>query len=162
PWHTQEWLAEILMALAWIAGGWRGIHLLFAVFAGLTAGLVGFFVRKRLELIPALLIVTLGLSCISGRLLAGPHLLDFPLLAIWTCALVAAREQNKAPSFWLILAMPLWANLHGSFAFGLALAGALAVEAVAEAQERRRVALAWGRFLAAAAISAMATPFGIQ
>src|SRR5262249_6798924 len=116
----------------------------------------------RLELIPALLIVTLGLSCISGSLLARPHLLTLPLLAVWTCALVAAREQNKAPSFWLILAMPLWANLHGSFAFGLALAGALAVEAVAEAQERRKVALAWGRFLAAAAISAMATPFGIQ
>jgi hypothetical protein len=162
PWHTQEWLAEILMALGWIAGGWQGIHLLFAVFTGLTAGLVGFFVRKRLDMMPALLTVVLGLCCVSGSLLARPHMLTLPLLALWVCGLVAAREQNRAPPFWLIVVMPLWANLHGSFAFGLALAGALGFEAVAEAQDRKKVALAWGLFLLAAAVSSMATPFGYQ
>jgi len=76
--------------------------------------------------------------------------------------LVAARERDKAPSFWLILVMPLWANLHGSFAFGLALAGALALEAVIEAQDRRKAARAWGPFLLGAMASAMATPFGFH
>src|SRR5882757_8097144 len=83
PWHTQEWLAEILMALAWRAG-WPGIHLLFAMCAGVTAGVVGFFVRKRVDLVPALLAVVLGLSCVTGSLLARPHMLSLPLLAIWT------------------------------------------------------------------------------
>src|ERR1700733_6358310 len=62
-WHTQEWLAEILMALAWAAHGWAGIHLLFAACAGLTAAAVGFFVRKRVQPVPALLSVVLGLAC---------------------------------------------------------------------------------------------------
>jgi hypothetical protein len=75
---------------------------------------------------------------------------------------VAAREQNKSPPFWLILVMPIWANLHGSFAFGLALGGALGIEAVVEAKQRRTVALGWGVFLAAVTMLAMATPFGFQ
>src|SRR5258708_25135094 len=45
PWHTQEWLAEILMALAW-RGGWPGIHLVFAACPGAAAGVVGFFFRS--------------------------------------------------------------------------------------------------------------------
>jgi hypothetical protein len=161
-WHTQEWLAEILMALAWVAGGWVGIHLLFAFSTGLTAVIVGFFVRKRLDMTPALLTVVLGLCCISGSLLARPHLLTLLLLAVWTCGLVAAREQNKVPPFWLILVMPVWANLHGSFAFGLALGGALGIEAVIETKQRKTAALGWGAFLAAATLLAMATPFGFQ
>jgi len=162
PWHTQEWLAEILMALAWMAGGWAGIHLLFATSSAITAGLVGHFVRKRLDTVPAVLTAVLGLCCVSASLLARPHLLTLPLLALWTCGLVAAREQNKAPSCWLIAVMPIWANLHGSFAFGLALAGALAIEAVVEAKDRNKTARAWSLFLLGAAVSAMATPFGFH
>jgi hypothetical protein len=157
PWHTAEWLAEVVMALTW-AGGWAGEHLLFACASGLTAGVVGWFVRKRVDAMPALLVTVLGLCCITGSLLARPHLLALPLLAIWTAGLVAAREKNEAPRWWLIVVMPLWANLHGSFAFGLALAVALAVEAVAE--DRKQIA-GWCLFVAAAIASALLTPFGV-
>jgi hypothetical protein len=162
PWHTQEWLAEIVMALTWPLRGWAGIHLVFAACAGLTASVVGFYVRKRVDLIPALLTVVLGLCCVTASLLARPHMLALPLLAIWTAGLATARERNQAPSWWLLPLIPLWANLHGSFAFGLALAGALAVEAVVEASDRRKVATGWGLFLLAATLSAMATPFGFH
>ncbi len=161
PWHTQEWLAEIVMALAW-RGGWPGIHLLFAVAAALTAGVVGYCVRRRVDFIPALLAVVLGLACVTGSLLARPHVLSLPLLAIWTAGLVAARERDRAPPWWLIAVMPLWANLHGSFAFGLALAGALAMEAVIESGDRKKAALGWGLFLAIAIASALLTPFGFS
>jgi hypothetical protein len=76
--------------------------------------------------------------------------------------LASAREQNRTPSRWLIAVMPLWANLHGSFAFGLALAGALALEAIAQSTQRKKAALGWGLFLLAATASAMLTPFGVQ
>jgi hypothetical protein len=160
-WHTQEWLAEVLMALGWCAG-WPGIHLLFAGSAGMTAGVVAFFARKRMDFTPALLTVVLGLACVTGSLLARPHMLALPLLAIWTAGLAAAREKDKAPSIWLIAVMPLWANLHGSFAFGLALAGALAIEAVIHAVDRKKTALGWGLFLLGALASAMITPFGFH
>jgi len=58
--------------------------------------------------------------------------------------------------------MPVWANLHGSFAFGLALAGGLAVEAAIESAERKKAILGWGLFVLAATLSAVITPFGIQ
>jgi hypothetical protein len=161
PWHTQEWLAEILMALGW-RGGWPGVHLLFAAAAALTAGVTGFFVRKRVDFVPALLAVVLGLACVTGSLLARPHLLALPLLAIWTAGLAGAREKNRAPSCWLIAVMPLWANLHGSFAFGLALAGTLAAEAVIETSDRKKAITGWGIFLLGATAASMLTPFGIH
>jgi hypothetical protein len=160
-WHTQEWLAEIAMALSWRAG-WPCVHLLFAGCAGLTAGVVAFFVRKRTGFIPALLTVVLGLACVTGNLLARPHMLALPLLAIWTAGLAAAREQNKSPSCWLIAVMPLWANLHGSFVFGLALAAALAIEAITLSEQRKKAALGWSVFLLGATASAMITPFGFH
>ena len=160
-WHTQEWLAEILMALSWRAG-WPGVHLLFAGCTGLTAGVTAFFVRKRMDFIPALLTVVLGLACVTGSLLARPHMLALPLLAIWAAGLAAAREQDRTPSWWLIAVMPLWANLHGSFAFGLTLAGALAIEAIVQSAQRKKTALGWAPFLLAATASATITPFGIQ
>jgi hypothetical protein len=161
PWHTAEWLAEIIMAQAWRAG-WPGVHLLFAASAGVTAGVVGYFVRRRTELVPALLATVLGLSCITGSLLARPHMLVLPLLAIWTAGLVSAREKDRAPSWWLIPVIPLWANLHGSFAFGLVLAGGFALEAVLQSPDRKKAAVRWGLFLLAAVASALITPFGIE
>ena len=161
PWHTQEWLAEILMALSWRAG-WPGVHLLFAICAGITAAVVAFHARKRVDFVPALLTVVLGLACVTGSLLARPHMLSLPLLAIWTAGLASAREKNQAPSWWLVAVIPLWANLHGSFAFGLALGGALAIEAIVQSGQRKQAALGWGLFLLAATLSAMITPFGFH
>jgi len=160
-WHTQEWLAEILMALSWRAG-WPGVHLLFAGCAGVTAGVTSFFVRKRMDFVPALLTVMLGLACVTGSLLARPHMLALPLLAIWTAGLALAREEDRAPRWWLLAVMPLWANLHGSFIFGLALGGVLALEAIAQSPQRKKAALGWGLFLLAATSSSMLTPFGVQ
>src|SRR4051812_49712119 len=97
PWHTQEWLAEILMALAWKADGWQAIHLLFAVCAAVTAGIVGWFVRRRVDFLPALLAVVLGLCCVTGSLLGRPHLLALPLLALWAAGLAPAREGGSSP-----------------------------------------------------------------
>lgn len=161
PWHTQEWLAEIVMALSWRAG-WPGIHLLFAACAALTSGVVAWFVRRRADFLAALLTVVLGLACVTGSLLARPHMLALPLLAIWTAGLVAAREKNAPPSWWLLPVMPLWANLHGSFAFGLALAAALGIEAMIESADRKKARSGWGLFLLAATLSALITPFGLQ
>jgi hypothetical protein len=161
PWHTQEWLAEIVMALAW-RGGWAGVHLLFAAAAALTASVMAYGVRQRADFIPSLLAVVLGLACVTGSLLARPHMLALPLLAIWTAGLVTARERDTAPGWWLIPVMALWANLHGSFAFGLALAGGLGVEAVIQSANRKHATARWGLFFLAATAAALVTPFGLS
>jgi hypothetical protein len=44
-----------------------------------TAGVTAWFVRARVDFIPALLAVVMGLACVTGSLLARPHMLTLPL-----------------------------------------------------------------------------------
>src|SRR6201999_2663083 len=70
PWDAQEWLSEVLMALAYRLDGWSGEHLLFGAATAAMAALVAGYVRGRLAAMPALLASLLGLACVSGSLLA--------------------------------------------------------------------------------------------
>jgi hypothetical protein len=163
PWNAQEWLAEILMALAWRVGAWNGLHILFGLATGGACFIVAAELRRRLDATSALLSCVLGLTCLAGSLLARPHLLALPLLAAWSAGLIRARDQDRAPSFWLLPLMLFWANLHASFMFGLALAAALGVEAVVENPARRiETARDWALFVFAAAVTALATPQGLN
>ncbi len=148
PWDAQEWLSEVLMALSFRLSGWTGLHLLFGAAMGSAAALVAYQLRARIPALPALMISLMGLACITGSLLARPHLLALPFLALWTIGLIQAREQKRAPSWWLLIVMLVWANLHGSFAFGLALAAALALEDLKS----------WIPFLIASLITTIITP----
>ncbi len=85
------------------------------------------------------------------------------MLALWTVGLVTARENRRAPSWWLLPVMTAWANLHGGFMLGLALAGALALEAIFEAKGRRMEQLrGWLLFGLAATLAAAITPHGMD
>ena len=161
PWHTQEWLAEILMALSFRAGGWAGVATLFGAAAAALAGLLAYHLGRWLGRLSLAVVLVVSLACVAGSLLARPHLLALPLLEIWAAGLVIARSENRAPSFALLPVMTLWANLHGSFMAGLALIVPLALEAVLTAErERGRVATRWALFLLAAIAAAAITPFG--
>ena len=63
-------------------------------------------------------------------LLARPHVLAWPLLAVWIWLMLRAREQDRAPPLRGRAADAFWANLHGSFVFGLAIAAAFGLEAL--------------------------------
>lgn len=160
PWSAHEWLSEVLMAAAFAAGGWAGLHILFALALGVTAATVAGALGRRMDFIPALLVSVLGLACVAGGLLARPHVLALPMLAIWTSGLVDARERGTAPPLWLAAVMLAWANLHGSFAFGLALAMALGAEAAVT--ERGRAAKAWSIFIAVSILAALINPQGLE
>jgi len=62
----------------------------------------------------------------------------------------------------LLPLMTLWANLHGSFTFGIAIAGAIACDALwnAPASARLRVARQWLLFGALALVAACINPYG--
>jgi hypothetical protein len=101
---------------------------------------------------------------IAPVLLARPHILALPCVAIWASALFDARTTGRAPPMTLAVLMLVWANLHGGFAFGLALIVPFALEAlcVAPAPERWNRMQNWGLFFAASLIAALATPFGVE
>jgi hypothetical protein len=162
PWQTQDWLAEIVMALAFIGAGWSGLLLLFAAAAAITTGLLVFHLSRWLS-DPALWAVAgAALLCGAGAVLARPYMLALPFAEIWLAGLVAARAENRAPSFKLLLAMLLWANLHAGFLLGLALVIPFALEAVFAAEKRLETARHWLVFLGMALAVSLLTPYGID
>ncbi len=136
PWQTHEWLSEVVMALAFRTGGWVGVSLLFGLAAGAGAGLLTCHVGRWITGLPLTCIVLLGLMCQAPGLLARPHVLAMPLLELWTAELVISRSEGRAPSLArLAPLMVVWANLHGSFLFGLGLLGAFGLEAAWRARK---------------------------
>ncbi|HXC54268.1 MAG TPA: hypothetical protein VNU97_03150 [Rhizomicrobium sp.] len=159
PWQAHEWLAEIVMAAAYQAGGWSALVLLFACAAAAAAGLLSFSLGRWLAPAAQALVTLLALACMTGSLLARPHLLALPLLVAWTAGLVKARSERRAPSFALLPLMLVWVNVHGSFLLGFAIAAGLALDALVESPgARSRTLRDWSVFATAALGAALVNP----
>jgi hypothetical protein len=165
PWVPHEWLAEIVLAGAYGLAGWPALVLLTALcFAGALALLTQSLLR-RWEPFSALIAVGLSGALLLPHLLARPHALALPLMVGWCAMLIAARDDGHVPPLKALPLMTLWANLHGGFMVGLALAAFLAAEAAWEAatpQQRWQSLCRWGGFLALSAGAALLTPNGIH
>jgi hypothetical protein len=163
PWMAHEWLSEVGMASAWLLAGWSGVMLLTGAAAGVLAAALGRWLLRWLSTPATLTTLALSLACVAPGMLARPHFLVLPLLALWTVALMSARERRRAPAPWLALAMVLWANLHSSFVIGLLIAAALGLEALLDVGAWRwRTLLGWAAFLALSTLATLATPHGID
>ena len=160
PWVAHEWLSELLLWLAYRAGGLVGVALL----TGAAAGSAVFVILKTAARDlggPALAIVgVLVLMLLAPSLLARPHILALPVLALWVAALFTAGDRAP-PLAWALLMIP-WANLHGGFAFGLALIAPAAAQSLAAAADRRSAARGWALFALAAVAAALVTPYGLE
>jgi hypothetical protein len=162
-WLSPEWLSEIVLAAVYDRFGWGGEILLTAACAAAALALLTHFLLRRLPALPALLAAAAAATLLEPHILARPHMLALPLLVWWSGLLFAARDDNRPPPFAALPVMTVWANLHGSFLFGLALAAWLAGETVLQPTARSRLAEArrWGGFVVAAAVAAVLTPHGL-
>lgn len=160
-WAAPEWLAEIVLAAVFGAAGWGGLALLAIASFALSLGLLTRFLLRSCEPISALIMVGLAAAMVEPHLLARPHALALPLMVAWSGALFAARDARAAPPFRLLPILALWANLHGSFLFGIALAAFLAAEAALSGVELPQLRR-WGAFLALAVGAASLTPNGVS
>jgi hypothetical protein len=164
PWVAHEWLSEVAMYAAWRWGGWSGLILLFGAAMAAFYAIVALHLRRwQRPGAAALMLVYLSIG-LAQSLLARPHLLALPMLAGWLIALLRARERASAPPLALGILMLVWANAHGSFIFGLALAGGFGLEALVMAApaDRLRVVRQWGLFGAVSLAAALATPAGVE
>lgn len=163
PWTAHEWLAEIALAGAFLGGGWTLVTAVISLAFALAIVMLARALLRWLEPVHVLGAATLAVLLAVPHLLARPHVLVMPLLILWVTELVRARQEDRTPAIWLLPVMALWANMHGGFTFGLALACALAGEAVFAARLRGQAASAagkWGVFLALAFGSALLNPQG--
>lgn len=163
-WVVHEWLSEIALAAAYDLAGWSGpVVLTGACFAASMAVLARLLLRWC-EPFSALIAVLLAGELTLGHLLARPHMLALPLLVLWCGLLFRARDAGDGPPWRLLPVVTLWANLHASFMFGLALAAFLGGEAVlspAAGASRCGEARRWGFFFLAALAAALLTPNGL-
>ncbi|HUC66493.1 MAG TPA: hypothetical protein VMA53_13735 [Stellaceae bacterium] len=164
-WVAHEWLSELLLAFVYDRFGWPAVALLAAL---CFAGALALLTRRLLahfEPFSALIVVGASCALLLPHLVARAHVLAFPLLVVWSAGLISARDHSRAPPLWLLPVMTLWANLHGGFMFGLALAGFFGAEAVLAAaswSERRVASWQWGRFILLAVGAALCTPNGVD
>jgi hypothetical protein len=163
PWIAEEWLAQVLYAVAYAAGGWAGTVTLACAGIAAAFGLLVRALKERLDNLSVLVLATAALVLVAPHALARPHALGLPVMVAWFAALVRANDRGEPPSLWLLPLMTLWANLHGGFTLGLVLLAPLAVEAAwnAAPAERKAVALRWLRFALLAVMAACVTPYGV-
>jgi hypothetical protein len=163
-WVAGEWLGEVILAAVYRASSWGGIIVLTAACFGIAIGILMWFLSRRLDPLPAMIAAFAGAMLVLPHLLARPHVIALPLLVLWCGGVLAARDDRQGLPWMLLPAMTLWANLHGSFLFGIALAGFLGGEAVLyPASEKSRLdeAKRWGGFVVAAIAASLINPNGI-
>jgi hypothetical protein len=141
PWVPIEWLAEVIYASAYRVAGYGGVA------AIVTAALIGLhaivYLNANRSIRSALLPIIAMDFVLIPMLLARPHVLSWPLLAFWTWLMLRARERDQAPPLIAALLMSLWANLHGGFVFGLAIAAAFGLEALVDSADKARAFRQW-------------------
>lgn len=164
PWTTQEWLSEVVLNAAYRIGGWPALVALTAMSFAATLAWLTRFLLRRMEPVHALLFTGFAAGMLLTHLLARPHVLAWPLLALWVGVLVEASESRRGPPWWLLAVLLLWANLHGSFTLGLLLAVVIAGDAILAHSPgtRRAPAARWLAFIASAIGVSMITPNGAE
>lgn len=162
PWISSSWLAQVLYALVHQGPDWAGAVVLTSLAIGATAAVFLHCLAPYFDSARAILIATAALLLSTTHFLARPHMLALPVMLAFIGGLMAAADRSKAPSWWLLPLMALWANLHGGFVLGLALIGPIGLEALWSAEPTRRLALAvrWALFGLAALAASCCTPYG--
>jgi hypothetical protein len=155
PWVAFEWLSEVIYASAFKAAGYRGLSAVVVLaLLGLHAVAFRFLAArvKPLALVCALVAMDVVLA---SFLFARPHVLVWPLLALWTAALLHYRDRGQKPPLALALLMVLWVNLHGSFVLGFAVVAAIALDAMIGSRWDRALLTGWLAFGLAALAAAL-------
>lgn len=162
PWVPIEWGAEVIMAGSYRLAGHSGIAALVTTALMALHAIVFFNASRFIRPVTALGALIAMDVVLVPTMLARPHLLSWPLIAFWTWLMLRARESGQAPPLAAALTMVFWANFHGSFVIGLAIAGAFGLEALVAAADRTRTVRDWGVFGLACAIAVFVNANGID
>jgi hypothetical protein len=161
-WVAFEWLSEIAFATAHAIGGWVGVVALAALAVAVALGLLTRYLQREWQPTAALTAVLVALLLTAPHILARPHILALPVMVMWIGTLIRAVDTRSAPPWLLLPLMTLWANLHGSFTFGLAMTALIACDALWRAPQSQRpsVLRQWALFGILALAAACLNPYG--
>jgi hypothetical protein len=157
PVLTDQWLGQVVYYAAYAASGWHGIVLLRALLVAVIVALIlatALWAQRR-----ALVAVLAALPAIAMTRFAWADRPELMGLACFAALLFVVRVADDRPRV-LLVAPPLlllWANLHGSFALGLAVVVIVCGEMALRRPEARRQLI--GIVLACLAVTIL-TPSG--
>jgi hypothetical protein len=123
-WIPHEWLSQVLIYAAYRLGGYSGLMLWLCFFTAslLIAGYTLcslYSANSKTALIGALTIWFFGTIGFAVR----PQMIGYLLLIIELLLLHLGQTRNRRWFFGLPPLFAVWINCHGSFFFGVALAG---------------------------------------
>jgi hypothetical protein len=162
PWISSSWLAEVLYAAAYGWLDWGGPVILASFALAATIAIFVYLLSVHFDPARSIVLAMLALLMSAHHFVARPHILAMPVMVAFVGGLMVAADRRSSPSWLLLPLVPLWASLHGGFVLGLALIGAIGLEALWSAEAERRIALAarWALFGVAALVASCATPYG--
>ena len=118
---TQYWLAQVLLFLVYKYGGAFGLVLFGAAILTSLAALLRYLIRD-IGFYLSFLITGVFVFFLHDFQAIRPQLFTFLFSGIVICLFEKYKEQrNLSFLFPLVLLMPLWANLHGGFIYGIVL-----------------------------------------
>lgn len=163
PWIAKEWASQVIIAAAYSLGGWNGVVVVSALAIAATGGVMFWLLTGHIRPMIAAPLVIACLYLSSWTLLARPHIFALPLMLIFVNGVWSAAQETRAPKFWLLGVMFLWANLHGSFTAGYVFA-IIAVAQFLIGGGRGKDALVnrWVLFLGLLPIVSIIHPYGYE
>ncbi len=134
------WLGDVIMVLAYRAGGWIGLDVLRAALVGVAAF---FTARITLRVQPhagwaAPVVIA---AILVSRMVWGdrPQLFTLALFPVVLDVLMSWRFEDRARRLVLLpVVFVLWANLHGAFAIGLAAVAIFVIDVLLEGPAAKR------------------------
>ena len=112
PWTVPEWLAFVMQAAAFRAGGFFGTWLVLAALTAGTALLAYGWLARRAGRVWAFPLTALMLVGMKESLQERPYAYTYFLLAVSLPLVLRARAGRPHLLLWLLPLCVLWANLH--------------------------------------------------
>ncbi len=122
-WLDQQWLAQVIIALGYRAGGWPAVAILHAALVGTTFWFLWLACRARGASARTSSVLTFcGLAVNFLYTGMRPQTMAYPLFTA-TLWILAGRRTHPRRLLLLPPLVAVWANLHGSFVLAPALIG---------------------------------------
>lgn len=158
PWLNQQWLGELVLALALARGGWLGLAILRAALVALSfCGLLLAARARGADERAAAWLVLGGAALALPAMNLRAQLFGVACFALAAWILAASRRSPRL-AWWLVPLAAAWANLHGSFPLLFVLGGAFLLDRTVARDPM------WRSLLPAGLVAAAATllnPYGV-
>jgi len=163
PWIAKEWLSQLILYAAFAAGGWNAVALTAISVMLIVTWQLYWPISGRIKPVFAAAVTVVSLAMCADVFVARPHILVLPVIILFVQRLWTAAQEHRAPSYWMLGVMVVWANMHASFTFGFVAAFLAFLLYLYEKRDfRSRRTLQWVAFLALCPIAAMAHPYGLE